>query len=84
MQKLQTWIELSREAYKNNILFTKKRLKPNVELKLVVKANAYGHGVEQIVKMAMVHYIIMEKHGNSVHLKKMGIYGLYFEFEMAQ
>lgn len=53
MQKLQTWIELSREAYKNNILFTKKRLKPNVELKLVVKANAYGHGVEQIVKMAM-------------------------------
>lgn len=46
-------IELSVSAFRNNLRFIKKLMKPNVRLCSVVKGNAYGHGLSVFVKMAM-------------------------------
>jgi len=46
------WIELDRSAYEGNIWFFR-RLLGDREISAVVKANAYGHGVEPIVSMAL-------------------------------
>lgn len=47
-----SYIELSRKAYRSNIRFIKKIVGKDVKISIVVKGNAYGHGVEEIVKMA--------------------------------
>lgn len=44
-------ITLKEESVYNNIRFLKKKLGPNVKISSVVKANAYGHGIEQIVPL---------------------------------
>lgn len=44
-------ITIKEKAVKNNILFLKKKLGKNVKISSVVKANAYGHGIEQIVPL---------------------------------
>lgn len=44
-------IILSEKAVQNNIKFLKKKLGPQVKISSVVKANAYGHGIEQIVPL---------------------------------
>lgn len=46
-----SFITLKREALQNNIRFLKKKLGKHVRISSVVKANAYGHGIEQIVPM---------------------------------
>ncbi|WP_054718568.1 alanine racemase [Marinifilum fragile] len=46
-----SFITLKREALQNNIRFLKKKLGNHVRISSVVKANAYGHGIEQIVPM---------------------------------
>ena len=45
-------IELSQKALTSNINFIKKKIGPKVRLSSVVKANAYGHGIDPFVKMA--------------------------------
>lgn len=45
-------IELSKSALKKNIRFLKKQIGPDVKYSSVVKANAYGHGIETFVPMA--------------------------------
>lgn len=45
-------IELSLKALRSNIDFIRARLGPHPKLSLVVKANAYGHGIEPTVAMA--------------------------------
>jgi alanine racemase len=42
-------IELSKIAIKNNVEFVKSLIGESVELSAVVKANAYGHGIAQMV-----------------------------------
>jgi alanine racemase len=49
---LNQWIELNREAYHHNLSFFRRLIGPQRELCAVVKANAYGHGVKQMVEMA--------------------------------
>ena len=44
-------ILLSEEAVKNNIHFLKKKLGSQVKISSVVKSNAYGHGIEQVVPL---------------------------------
>jgi alanine racemase len=44
-------IELSQSGLKKNINFLKKKIGKNVRYSAVVKANAYGHGIPQMVKM---------------------------------
>jgi alanine racemase len=45
-------IELSRAAFRNNLSFLRERIGPHPTLSLVVKANAYGHGITPIVRLA--------------------------------
>jgi len=47
-----TWIELDEKAYAHNLAFFRQKIKPGVELSVVVKANAYGHGLRPIVTLA--------------------------------
>lgn len=44
-----SFIELNKEALNNNIQFIKKRLGFGTRYSMVVKANAYGHGIEQLL-----------------------------------
>lgn len=45
-------IELSLKALKGNINFIRKKIGPDARISSVVKANAYGHGIETFVGMA--------------------------------
>src|SRR6056297_1605357 len=44
-----SFIELDKNALNNNIRFIKDRLDPDVRYSMVVKANAYGHGIEELL-----------------------------------
>lgn len=45
-------IELSQSSLKGNINFLRKKIGKDVRISLVVKANAYGHGIHEYVPMA--------------------------------
>lgn len=44
-------ITLNKKSVQNNISFLKKKIGGRVKISCVVKANAYGHGIEQIVPL---------------------------------
>lgn len=46
-----SFIEISADAIKNNIKFIRKLVGKNTDLCSVIKGNAYGHGVEPVVKI---------------------------------
>src|SRR6056297_2148362 len=46
-----SYIELSKKALNNNIQYLKSMLKPNVRYSMVIKGDAYGHGIESILPM---------------------------------
>lgn len=48
-----TWAEIDLDAIKWNIKKTKEHLYPETELFAVVKANAYGHGMIPVAKVAL-------------------------------
>jgi alanine racemase len=52
MVKHSSRIELKQSAYKNNVNFIRKKIGNHAILSSVVKANAYGHGIEVFVPMA--------------------------------
>jgi len=52
MVKHSSRIELSQSSLTNNVNFIRKKAGPDVRISSVVKANAYGHGIMQFVKMA--------------------------------
>ena len=45
-------IEISKSAYRNNVKFLREQLGEEVIISSVVKGNAYGHGIENIVSIA--------------------------------
>ncbi len=47
-----SYIELSKSAYRQNIKYIREIVGKDVRISVVVKGNAYGHGVEHIVPMA--------------------------------
>ena len=55
-------ITINENAVENNIAFLRKKLGDKVKISAVVKANAYGHGIEQIVpvfeKYGIDHYAV--------------------------
>jgi len=44
-------IEISRSAYKSNIRYLKKIIGPEARISSVIKGNAYGHGVQNILPL---------------------------------
>lgn len=51
MQSNRTWIEISRKNLLYNLNSFKKLVKKNTKIACVVKANAYGHGIEKVVSI---------------------------------
>ncbi len=49
--KYKTWIEISKKALYHNVNVYKKAVGKNVKIAAVVKANAYGHGLKEIVSL---------------------------------
>lgn len=47
-----SYIELSRQAYENNIRFLRSVIKDGTRISSVVKGNAYGHGITDFIPMA--------------------------------
>ena len=50
-------IELSQEAFENNIDYIRTRVAPDTELGVVMKGNAYGHGIEALTELAIAENI---------------------------
>ncbi len=48
-----SYIEISKSAYMKNLLFIKEQLGHDVIFSSVVKGNAYGHGIEEFVPLAV-------------------------------
>jgi len=47
-----TYIELSESALRNNITYMRDQLSNGARYSMVIKGNAYGHGIETIIPMA--------------------------------
>ncbi len=47
----KTWVEVSKKALFHNISVFRKSIGKNVKMAIVVKANAYGHGLKEIVPL---------------------------------
>ena len=66
MVKHSSRIELKQSAYKNNVNFIRKKIGDHPILSGVVKANAYGHGIEAFVPMAekcgVKHFSVASSH----------------------
>ncbi len=51
LHKPQTWVEVSKSALIHNISMYKQTLKPGTALGVVVKSNAYGHGLYEVARI---------------------------------
>lgn len=49
--ELQSWVEISQSALEHNLAQIRKSTMPSAEILAVVKANAYGHGLMDVVKL---------------------------------
>jgi len=52
-ERAKTWVEIDSGSYQNNINAIRSLLEPEVTFCSVIKANAYGHGLEQVAKIAL-------------------------------
>jgi alanine racemase len=50
--KPTSYLEISSSAYKQNIAFIRSQIGPRPTISAVVKGNAYGHGIPQMVRVA--------------------------------
>lgn len=55
MHYASSWIELSRSAFDHNVSQYRAMLGPSVALTIVVKSNAYGHGLAQMAQLCQEH-----------------------------
>ncbi len=66
-------IELSRSALANNFDYIRKHLQPGARLSHVVKGNAYGHGIDPFVPLAVElgadHFSVFDAHEAAAVLK---------------
>ncbi|MEX0849420.1 MAG: alanine racemase [Candidatus Dependentiae bacterium] len=57
MQKQNSWLEIDANSLEHNIT-EYKRIIGNAHLAFVVKGNAYGHGIDQIIELTKNHPLI--------------------------
>jgi len=50
-----TWIEISQSAYAHNLTFFRKKIPSATEFSVVIKSNAYGHGMLEMAQLAVRH-----------------------------
>jgi alanine racemase len=53
VERLLSWVEISREALANNVSRFKNHIGPGVKLAAVVKSNAYGHGLVEASRVIL-------------------------------
>ena len=77
-QQNRTWIELDRNALKNNVNFFREMLPEDCMLMPVIKANAYGHGAvllaRELCQMGVNHFCVACIQ-EGIELRKAGISG---------
>lgn len=77
-EKSRAWIELNREHLKNNVEQLKKLVPESCRLMPAVKADAYGHGMEQIARMLAdmgIQDFCVACADEGIRLRKAGIKG---------
>lgn len=72
---ITTWIEISKKALLNNVAEVRKILKPHVKFMAVVKSNAYGHGLWEVVSVIKnkVDYLAVFSLEDALFLRKKNI-----------
>lgn len=53
LQNLRAWSEIDLEALRENVLYVRRLVGPEVKILCSVKADAYGHGLPQIARVLM-------------------------------
>lgn len=48
---MNSWIEINQSAFEHNVNYARSLIKEHVTLGVVVKANAYGHGLREIAQL---------------------------------
>jgi len=72
----KTWVEISGDALKNNILIARKRLMPHTKLLAVIKSNSYGHGLVETAKIFSrydVDWLGVDNIDDAIILRRSGI-----------
>ena len=72
----KTWVEISRKAIQNNIQQFRELIGKRVKLMAVVKANAYGHGLIEVGKIAIksgASWLGVDSIDEAINLRKAGI-----------
>ena len=72
----KTWVEINKKALQNNIRQFQELIGRHVKLMAVVKANAYGHGLVEVARIAAksgVPWIGVDSIDEAIKLKKAGI-----------
>ncbi len=75
-KSLNTWIEIDRGAVKHNLNLFRRLAGPNVKLMPVVKANAYGHGLEPISRICAdegADYLAVHSLDEAHRIRKAGV-----------
>ena len=73
---MKTWVEISKNSLKNNISQFQKLIGDKVKLMAVVKANAYGHGLIEVAKIAVrnrADWLGVDSVDEAIELRKAGI-----------
>ena len=77
MSRPLTWVEVSKSAISHNIQSYKNIVGPDVKLAIVVKSNAYGHGIAHVASIAQEHdavdYICVVALSEALHLREQNI-----------
>ncbi|QGT98741.1 Alanine racemase [Candidatus Syntrophocurvum alkaliphilum] len=71
-----TWVEIDLSAIRHNINEVKSLLKPETKLMVIVKANAYGHGMLEVTRICLeegVDYLGVASLDEALTLRKEGI-----------
>ncbi len=70
-----TWLEINKTALQNNVTQIKKNLSPQTKFMAVVKANAYGHGLMEVVSSIKnkVDYFAVYAFSDALFLRKKNI-----------
>jgi alanine racemase len=77
-KNLLTWIEISDFAYSENLKFFKEQISKNTQLSLVIKSNAYGHGIKNITELAQkygVNSFCVHSLEEGIFLRNIGVQG---------
>lgn len=72
----KTWLEINKKALRNNIQQFKRLIGDGIKLMVVVKSNAYGHGLIEVAKISLenkVDWLGVDSIDEAIQLRKTGI-----------